>query len=269
MIASLYRKLPADTKKHLQLAVDRGLAKGKGEAELFFRADDIGVPGRQVSQLIQLFLAARLPLCLAVVPSWLTPVRFETLLALTGKQSAQWCWHQHGWLHRNHEAEGKKQEFGPARPRTEQVHDLRKGKERLTTIMDKLFSPFFTPPWNRCSLDTLQGLQDLGFQGVSRSSGATPLSPPELPDLQINADLHTRKEANPEECLHNLLRELEQGLAAGRSGIMIHHQRMDQTAFAFLAILLDLIASHPGLHPVRFQEIIRNHPLKTVCNPVH
>ncbi|MBU1232569.1 MAG: polysaccharide deacetylase family protein [Proteobacteria bacterium] len=259
MVASLYRKLPADTENRLQFAVDKGLAKGQGKAEIFFRADDIGVPGEQFSQLIQLFLSAGLPLCLAVVPSWLTVIRFEKLLSLTGKDSSQWCWHQHGWLHRNHESQGKKQEFGSARPVTEQRADLAKGKERLTAIMGKTFSPFFTPPWNRCSLDTLQGLQELQFKGVSRSSGATPLPPPGLPDIQVNTDLHTRREENAEVGLSNLLKELEQGLTTGRSGIMIHHQRMNQTAFDFLALLLNLIASHPGLYPVRFQEIIRDY----------
>ena len=255
MVASLYQRLPADTKNRLETALDRGLAKGPGEAEIFFRADDIGVPGKQFSQLIELFLHQGLPLCLAVVPSWLTPIRFATLLSLTGKHTSQWCWHQHGWLHRNHELEGKKQEFGPGRPATEQGADLLKGKERLLSIMGNTFSPFFTPPWNRCSLDTLLALQELQFTAVSRSTGATPLSPPGLPDLQINTDLHTRKEEHPEACLANLLLEFEQGLITGRSGIMIHHQRMNQTAFDFLALLLELIASHPSLHPVRFQEI--------------
>lgn len=256
LTASLYRNPPADIRKRLQTAVDKGLAKGQGEAEIFFRADDIGVQGKQFSQLIQLFLTARLPLCLAVVPSWLTPIRFESLLGLTGRHSSQWCWHQHGWRHQNHESKGKKQEFGSARPATEQWADLAKGKERLSSIMGETFSPFFTPPWNRCSLDTLQGLQDLQFKGVSRSADAAPPSPPGLPDIQINTDLHTRKEENPEVSFARLLEELEQGLILGRSGIMIHHQRMNQTAFDFLAVLLNLVASNPGLHPVRFQEII-------------
>lgn len=142
MTASLYRRPPADIKKRLQTALDNGLARGCGEAEIFFRADDIGVQGKQFSQLIQLFLAARLPLCLAVVPSWLTPLRFKSLLSLTGQHSSQWCWHQHGWLHQNHESEGKKQEFGSARPATEQWADLAKGKRRLTSIMGDSFFPF-------------------------------------------------------------------------------------------------------------------------------
>lgn len=102
----------------------------------------------------------------------------------------------------------------------------------------------------------MQSLQKLEFKAVSRSSGATPASPADLPDIQINTDLHTRKEENPELCFNNLLKELEQGLAAGRSGVMIHHQRMNQTAFEFLEVLLNLIASHHGIHPVHFHDLI-------------
>ena len=255
MISSLYKKLPQDTEQQLRHAIERGLENGQGEAEIFFRADDIGVPGKQFSQLIQLFLDHHLPLCLAVVPTWLTTERFQILQKVTGKDSSQWCWHQHGWLHRNHESSGKKQEFGPGRPPEKQLEDLNKGKERLFNIMGDSFAPFFTPPWNRCSLETLQGLQDLNFLAVSRSLRAQPVSPPDLPDLQVNIDLHTRKESDPEISLKTLLKELEQGIAKGRGGIMIHHQRMNQTAFAFLALLLTIIASRPQLHPVRFQEI--------------
>ena len=255
MISSLYKKLPQDTEQQLRHAIERGLENGQGEAEIFFRADDIGVPGKQFSQLIQLFLDHHLPLCLAVVPTWLTTERFQILQKVTGKDSSQWCWHQHGWLHRNHESSGKKQEFGPGRPPEKQLEDLNKGKERLFNIMGDSFAPFFTPPWNRCSLETLQGLQELNFSAVSRSHGAKPLPPPGLPDLQVNIDLHTRKEVDPEISLKSFLEELEQGIAAGSGGIMIHHQRMNRAAFDFLALLLAIIASRPELHPVRFQEM--------------
>jgi len=255
MTSSLYKKLPHDTEQLLKRAIARGLEGGEGEALIFFRADDIGVPGKQFTQLIQLFLDHHLPLCLALVPTWLTTARFKTLQQLTGKDSSQWCWHQHGWLHRNHESSGKKQEFGPGRSAEEQRADLKKGKKRLLNILENSFSPYFTPPWNRCSLETLQGLQDLHFLAVSRSQRAQPLSPPNLPDLQINIDLHTRKEPDPETDLKTFLLELEQGIASGTGGIMIHHQRMNQPAFDFLALLLTIIASRPELHPVRFQEM--------------
>ncbi len=255
MTPSIDTRLPADLKQQLDYAIDKGLKNGNGEATLFFRADDIGVPSKQSSQLIQVFRKTQLPLCLAIVPTWLTSIRFVQLLEDTGPPTSQWCFHQHGWLHRNHEQSGKKQEFGTARPAAEQIEDLKKGKERLSSIMGEASSPFFTPPWNRCSRDTLCGLLELGFQGVSRSPNAQPSPPTGLPDIAINTDLHTRKEATTEESLRNLLAELTRGLSAGKSGIMIHHQRMNQTSFDFLALLLSIINARPNIHPVTFSEL--------------
>lgn len=241
--------------KQLRNAIVKGLANGTGEAKIFFRADDIGVPGKQCSQLIQLFMDHKLPLCLAVVPTWVTKERFATLLDQAGKKNPQWCWHQHGWLHRNHETTGKKQEFGSGRAATAQVSDLKKGQLRLQQILGDEFSPFFTPPWNRCSLDTLNGLQKLGFTAISRSKNAKPPSPAQFPDIQINIDLHTRKETEPKKFLQNILSELTQEIANGTGGIMIHHQRMSQAAFDFLALLLGIISQESNLHPVLFQDL--------------
>jgi Uncharacterized protein conserved in bacteria (DUF2334) len=256
MISALYTNLPGNTEQLVKWALEKGLKEGKGDAKIFFRADDIGAPGKQFSQLIELFKKHRIPLCLAVVPTWLTAARFDTLHSLTGKYDSQWCWHQHGWLHRNHETEGKKQEFGSSRPATEQKSDLEKGRKRLNALMGNSFSPFFTPPWNRCSIDTLHGLQSMGFEAVSRSANAKPISPSNLPDLQVNIDLHTRKETEPDLSFNNLLQELEQGMRSTTGGIMIHHQRMNKTAVDFLDLLLKTVASFPTIHPVRFQELI-------------
>ena len=256
MISALYQNLPENSGVLLERAIAQGLANGTGEAKVFFRADDIGVPGKQCSKLIETFKNNKMPLCLAVVPTWLTTARFDHLRQLTGKKSSQWCWHQHGWLHRNHETTGKKQEFGSGRPAKEQIRDLANGKDRLLSIMGNSFSPFFTPPWNRCSVDTLHGLHNLGFQAVSRSTNAKPVSPPELPDIQINIDLHTRKETDPKLCLNNLLKEVEHSISSGCGGIMIHHQRMNQSSFDFLELLLAIINSIPHLHPETFHELI-------------
>lgn len=256
MISALYTNLPNNTEQLLKHALEKGLTNGTGNARVFFRADDIGAPGKHSCQLIELFKKHRLPLCLAVVPTWLTTTRFDTLQTLAGKHDSQWCWHQHGWLHRNHEKEGKKQEFGSARSAEEQIRDLEKGKNRLNAIMGDSFSPFFTPPWNRCSIDTLHGLQDLGFHAVSRSLNAKPTCPSHLPDLQVNIDLHTRKETESELSLNNLLQEIEQGICCGTAGVMIHHQRMNTTEFTFLDLLLGTIASLPTIRPLRFQELL-------------
>ncbi len=223
---------------------------------LFFRADDIGVPSAQYHRLIQLFLHHKMPLCLATVPTWLTTSRLEALTLDANINSSQWCWHQHGWLHKNHETSGKKQEFGPLRSYDAIKADLERGKIRLQKLLGSAFFPFFTPPWNRCGETTLIALKELHFQGLSRSKGAHPAPPPDLLDISINVDLHTRKEANHEEGLTNLLKELSTSLAGDVSGIMIHHQIMNDEAFRFLDILLQKISETPFIQPVHFKEIL-------------
>ena len=217
MTAALYKHLPPDLKQQLEYAVDKGLADSTGGAAVFFRADDIAYSSKEFTRLIEIFIASQMPLCLAVVPSWLTQQNYSKLLDLTGFSTEQWCFHQHGWQHTNHEKTGKKQEFGSGRTKEEQLEDLAKGKHRLQDIMHTSFSPFFTPPWNRCSGDTMDGLLELGFKALSRSKGAKPESPAGLPDIAINTDLHTRKEDSAEESLNNLLNELTAGIAGGRA----------------------------------------------------
>lgn len=254
--SSIYHHLPHNCEKLLNRSISRGLALGSGEAHVFFRADDIGAPSTQFSKLIALFQKHKLPLCLAVVPCWLTSDRFDSLSSLTGPpDSSQWCWHQHGWLHKNHELQGKKQEFGPARDSAALTADLTKGCTRLQQIMAQTFSPYFTPPWNRCNMATMEGLVKLDFKAISRSSNAKPNSPSALPDIQVNIDLHTRKESDPSQSLTMLLTELETGIASGRAGIMLHHQRMNTEAATFLDMLLKTICSFPKLYPVRLQEL--------------
>jgi hypothetical protein len=252
MLSTFYNNLPENIGALLDRSITRGLANGTGEARIFFRADDVGKPGKQFNRLIETFKKNSIPLCLAVVPTWLTTTRFDEFLRLTGKKSSQWCWHQHGWRHQNHETSGKKQEFGPGRPAKEQFRDLANGKKHLQNIMGNSFSPFFTPPWNRCSIDTLHGLHTLKFQAVSRSINAKPFSPPELPDIQISIDLHTRKETDPKTCLNNLLKEMERSISNSYGGIMIHHQLMDQNSFDFLDLILRKVRSSQRLHPVSF-----------------
>jgi hypothetical protein len=253
--SSLYLINHGDIGARLGSHLDRGCRRAAQRPLVFFRADDIGVPSRSFAQLITCFQKHRLPLCLATVPAWLTAARLHELRRLTGTGSAQWCWHQHGWVHRNFESSGKKQEFGPARTKSALSASLRQGKERLTKLLDTDFHPVFTPPWNRCGSDTLQALVDLHFTAVSRSKGARPETLAALPEYQVNVDLHTRKESIPELALENLLRELEQAIASGLCGIMLHHQKMNRAALLVLDILLGLIAGNKKLLPVHFGDL--------------
>lgn len=254
--SSIYSVRHQGAASRITTAIDRACHQRDKHVLVFFRADDIGIPSHQFQLLIDCFIKHRLPLCLATVPSWITDKRFAKLKRQSGTSCEQWCWHQHGRLHRNFELDGKKQEFGPSRSREDILNSLQKGKKRLETIMAEEFQPFFTPPWNRCSTVTIESLAELNFSAVSRSRGAIPETINELPDFQVGVDLHTRKEVSPYLGFTNLLKELEETMVSGQCGIMIHHQRMNSKAFELLDLLLQIIKNSPRLIPVLFNDLV-------------
>jgi len=254
--SALYAINHFDLGKKITVHLTKGIEQAGKRPLVFFRADDIGIPSHRFQQLIDCFKSHNLPLCLATVPAWLTQERLVELRRLTGVNTLQWCWHQHGYIHRNFEKNGKKQEFGPTRTEREIRASLTKGRDRLEQLLERDFRPVFTPPWNRCSNTALQILADLDYRAVSRSRGASPQPPPILPDLQVNVDLHTRKETDPQLAVNNFLEELEAGLASGLCGIMIHHQRMNKAALGLLDILLAAIKANSNLQPVTFTDLM-------------
>jgi hypothetical protein len=254
-VSALYRRnlqhLPHQISSHL----NKGIEKFASTPQVYFRADDIGIPSKTFTQLAECFIKHKTPLCLAAVPVWTTPERMEILCSQIAQQSSQWFWHQHGFAHHNHETIGKKQEFGDSRAKSDIAQNLQKGKERLEMILGRDFNPVFTPPWNRCNQITLDSLVTVGFKAVSRSRGAHPVSTV-LPDFQVNVDLHTRKEIDTEYGMQNLLTELEKGLASGRCGIMLHHQRMNNRALHFLDLLLGEINKAQKVETVHFGDLL-------------
>lgn len=75
--------------------------------DVFFRADDIGYPGLQFSDMISIFKKHSVPLALAVVPAWINEKRVNDLLRELGPNLDLWCLHQHGYRHVNHKTEKK------------------------------------------------------------------------------------------------------------------------------------------------------------------
>lgn len=241
--------LPLDTESSL-----RTILSAYKDTPIFFRADDIGGKTDPLFHpLMELFLTHRIPLCLAVVPTWIDTTTWSRYQRYQ-PQSTQWCWHQHGYSHTNHEQAGKKAEFGLARTKDEVKQDIANGKKKLANLLGDAFKPVFTPPWNRCSSQTLETLMEQGFYAVSRSKKATPPPPAELPDIQINIDLHTRKEQDAATSWKALYAELSQAAASGLMGVMLHHQLMNQLGFSFLDLLLRLVQEYQ-LPTCTFQEI--------------
>jgi hypothetical protein len=232
---------------------------GEKPVEVFFRADDFGRIDRHCIPLLQLFSRHNMPLCPAVVPAWLSPESWQKL-RLPANRPENFCWHQHGFAHVNHERTGKKNEFGDSRSRDEIRAEISGGRKRLEEIIGEEFLPVFTPPWNRCSSITMEILHAEGFRALSRSTNVRPKPPPGLPDLAVNIDLHTRRETDPAQGLDNLLTECVQALQGGRMGFMIHHQRMNDTGFAFLELLFAAIKAAPGLRCITWRDLLRDTP---------
>lgn len=255
--SSLWLSPPPNTAFLIQRCLDEALDRfdGKDGGRVFFRADDIAVPGKKFTRLMELFARRRAPLSLAVVPSWLTGKRWRSVQEPGRKLSSLWCWHQHGWRHINHETDGKKQEFGPGRSFSDIRNDITRGGDRLERLMEKHFYPVFTPPWNRCDRKTLEILMDLSYLAVSRSHGSKPAPPDGFPDIAVNVDLHTRKETDPRSGWNHLFAEIRQAVSSGCCGIMIHHQRMNDAAFAFLELLLRNLSGRKRLQLVNLKDL--------------
>jgi hypothetical protein len=231
----------------LEACLQKAADKHSDKTQVFFRADDIAVPGRQFERLLETFSRHHYPLALAVVPAWLTAPRWKALCRMGMAGQGLWCWHQHGWRHQNHEPLGKKQEFGPCRSEEAQHRDLDRGHRRLQAIMGSAFVPIFTPPWNRCSKITLALLQEMGYKAVSRSQGSRPQAPAGFPDHAVHVDLHTDRAPTAALGWQRLLNRLTEGLRNPVCGIMIHHKRMNAAAFDFLDRLLEILNRQPGI----------------------
>lgn len=254
---SIKPEVPASIVQRLVHTLGQGL-EGQEQVRIFFRADDIGVPGANFSRMMAIFLKYRFPICLAVVPAWLTRPRWDALTPLAQKGGDLFCWHQHGWRHRNHEIKGKNQEFGPGRSREKILRDLEKGRDRLQGMLKDRFSPFFTPPWNRCSLEAMEALVALGFKGISRSRGSRPYSPAQLMEISVDVDLHTRREKSVELWWDGIFNELSRGIETGVCGIMLHHMRMDDLAFSFLEALVQILAGHEKIRGITFADTMND-----------
>jgi hypothetical protein len=210
-------------------AVAEALGAAPAPVPVFFRDDDAGWRDDRLRVLLDRFAEHGLPLDVAAIPQALGPGMARELMA------RRVAVHQHGLAHVNHEPEGRKHEFGPSRSREVQRRDIAAGRALLAERLDGAVEPIFTPPWNRCTLDTAVCLAELGFAVLSRESRAEPLGVPGLRELPVSLDF-VRLEPD----------ELGSRFAAARPpiGVMFHHAEMDDAAMARADALLALLAGH-------------------------
>ena len=209
--------------------------------EVFFRDDDAGWEDARLLELIARFAEQGLPLDLAVIPAALhEALAFKLVDSHAGL-------HQHGYAHTNHQLEGRKCEFGPARGYEAQRADIGAGQARLRDLLGDRVDPFFTPPWNRCTRDTGKALVSLGFTLLSREHRAEPLGV--LPELPVHLDVARLSAAELDERFAGHVRD------GGPVGVMFHHGVMEPDDMARASELLALLARHERVVPRRMAEL--------------
>ncbi len=220
--------------------VEEALAAAPAPIPVFFRDDDAGWGDRRLLELLELF--EDLPIDLAVIP-----VELDAGLAAELRARPVGL-HQHGLAHVNHEREGRKHEFGPARDAEAQRRDIVAGRERLASLLGDRVDPIFTPPWNRCTPDTGRVLSELGFAVLSREAKAEPLAVPGLAELPVTVDWVA---ARPD-LGGRIAASIRRGAPVG---LMFHHAVMDPGSMARTRELLRLLRGHERVRPARMMEL--------------
>lgn len=208
----------------------------------FFRDDDAGWEHERFCDVLDIFASRGVPLDVAVIPAAMTADIARDLRNAAEALSGLIDLHQHGFSHTNHEANGRKAEFGRSRAVEDQRRDLREGRHRLTQMLGPSVRPIFTPPWNRCTTTTVQCLGELGFRVLSRDASAGLAGVPGLQEQPVRLDWCGKRGRRRGALAWG---QAIANTMAGDApvGIMLHHAVMERTDHEMLGGLLHLLSS--------------------------
>lgn len=233
------------------------LARRQGPLRVFFRDDDLDEDEVTLRRLLRLFLRRKIPINLGVIPGRLTVACGELLAQSVSSAPALIELNQHGWLHLNHEREGRKCEFGPSRTFAEQLADIAQGQSRMTETFGPHWFPIFIPPWNRYVEDTCRALDQLGFRALSAKQGSAVVRGYRFKEISITLDLFNWRGEPSLKPADEIVDELIAQLARQQTiGVMLHHKVMDERASTFLEVMLDTLRSHPSVSFHTFQSLL-------------
>ncbi len=220
--------------------IDDVLARRVRPLTVFFRDDDGGWRDERLDALGRVFVEYGVPLDVAAIPAACTAATARIVDGLRGT-SGLINIHQHGYRHLSHEPTGRKSEFGASRSFALQHSDILQGALRLKELFGVLTPRMFTPPWNRCTQDTITALVELGFLGLSRDVTAASLRLHGLAGVDVGFDWHKRKggrRLEPDAWNDYLCTALAD---ADTLGVMLHHAEMDGAEIAALRRLLEIL----------------------------
>jgi hypothetical protein len=223
--------------------VRRTLTTVASPITVFFRDDDAGWEDDQLLRLLDIAASFGAPIALAAIPLAIGPRLAAELRERLVGDVPLISVHQHGFAHVNHEASGRKCEFGPSRARELQRRDVADGRQRLQQAFGAALSPVFTPPWNRCTRDTAECLAELGFTVLSRDASAERFGGEPLHELPVDLDWSGPRGARQGAATWG--QTIARVLGSGRTtGFMLHHAVMTADDRRMLGELLEVLAEH-------------------------
>ncbi len=224
-------------------------------APVFVRDDDAGWGHGRLAALVATAARHGVVVDLAVIPDALDDGVAADLVRWA--EGGHVRLHQHGRSHTNHQAEGRKCEFGSERARHEQHLDLAQGAERLARFLGPLVDPVFTPPWNRCTAVTADVLAGLGWRVLSRDHTAEPFGRADLAEIPVTFDWFGRSGGCPWGPTERAER-IASCLAGDDdpTGIMLHHAVTDDDDLAAIDQLFALLAAHPAVVTMSIPELV-------------
>lgn len=247
---------PTVLSAELRLALEKLQEAGR-RVNIFLRDDDIDEDEETLRHLLDICLSRNTPVNLEIIPGQLTQPGIQLLKSFKSTNPELIELDQHGWQHLNHEAEGRKCEFGRSRSFAQQLEDISWGKTLLEAMFGEHFFPAFTPPWNRCTADTLKALDQLGFAVFSKDRDGPPADGYSFAEISTTLDLYRWKEnptmKPPAEIVEAFLRQMAEGV--NPIGLLLHHKVMDAEAFYFLDQLLAELAGYPCVQFHTFQSL--------------
>lgn len=219
--------------------------------DFWWRDDDAAHPDAAFERLSALAGESRLPLALAVIPQRAEPELFAAL----GPQCAVL---QHGVDHRSRAAPDEKPcEFPATGAIAPALARIAAARDRLAALAGPRFAPVLVPPWNRCSAALVEHLPGLGIRGFSTFAPRPSAEPaPGVRQVNTHVDVIAWKRGRTFVGEERALREAADHLARRRAGTvdaaeptgwLTHHQRHDDTAWAFLARLFEVTGRHAGV----------------------
>lgn len=232
------------------------LDSAEAPVRIFFRDDDAGWENGKLIKLLNRFEHAGMPIDLAVIPENLDHWLADELLARWQRNKQLLGLHQHGFSHGNHELNGRKCEFGVSRTKIQQERDIAKGRAYLQKFLGEALDPIFTPPWNRCTQDTVQCLEELEFKLLSRDVTANKLETSSIQEAPVHIDW-SRIIKSVDEPLQALALALKANLTKNKiTGVMLHHADMEGQHLGALSELLVLLSGHENVRSVLLKETL-------------